>query len=198
MFSLKLKELFLCVFMSLFTISCDDRSPTSSEEHTDADGFILEDKSGNEIYREFEGAITGSITISIGDTLELSVHFLDHNGNEIGHDDGEEEHDDELAISGNDSNIAIIDKRRPKPNLTEVVNLVGDLNQKHVLIIDDMIDTAGTICNAANTAIENGAIDVTCVATHPILSGKSIDRLSKAKVNKVIVCDTIEIPIEKK
>ena len=94
--------------------------------------------------------------------------------------------------------FALIDKRRPKPNLTEVVNLVGDLNQKHVLIIDDMIDTAGTICNAANTAIENGAIDVTCVATHPILSGKSIDRLSVAKVNKVIVCDTIEIPKEKK
>ena len=109
MFSLKLKELILCVFMSLFTISCDDSSPISSEEHTDTDGFILEDESGNEIYREFEGETTGSITISIGDTLELSVHFLDHNGNEIGHEEGEEGHDDKLAISGNNSNIAIIE-----------------------------------------------------------------------------------------
>ena len=61
--------------------------------------------------------------------------------------------------------FALIDKRRPKANKAEVVNLVGDLKDKHVMIIDDMIDTAGTICNAAQSAMDNGAIDVTCVAT---------------------------------
>jgi ribose-phosphate pyrophosphokinase len=60
-----------------------------------------------------------------------------------------------------------------------------------------MIDTAGTVCNAAETAIDNGAIDVVCVATHPVLSGKSIERLQKSSLSKVIVCDTINV-IDKK
>ena len=94
--------------------------------------------------------------------------------------------------------FALIDKRRPKANKTEVVNLVGDLKRKHVIIIDDMIDTAGTICNAAQSAIENGAIDVTCVATHPIMSGPAVERLSSSPIKKVIVCDTLIIPENKK
>ena len=94
--------------------------------------------------------------------------------------------------------FALIDKRRPKPNQTEVVNLVGDLQNKHVIIIDDMIDTAGTICNAANTAIDNGAIDVICVATHPVLSGKAIEKLQNSSLSKVIVCDTIDVIEQKK
>ncbi len=94
--------------------------------------------------------------------------------------------------------FALIDKRRPKANKTEVVNLVGDLKRKHVIIIDDMIDTAGTICNAAQSAIENGAIDVTCVATHPIMSGPAVERLSDSPIKKVIVCDTLIIPENKK
>ena len=93
--------------------------------------------------------------------------------------------------------FALIDKRRPKPNETEIANLVGDLKNKEVLIIDDMIDTAGTICNAADAAMENGAISVTAVATHPVLSGPAIDRLSNSKIAKVIVCDTIEVSKDK-
>ena len=89
--------------------------------------------------------------------------------------------------------FALIDKRRPKPNQTEVVNLIGNLSNRHVIIIDDMIDTGGTICNAASTAIENGAIDVTVVATHPVLSGESVDRLQNSSIKKVIVCDTIKL-----
>jgi len=89
--------------------------------------------------------------------------------------------------------FALIDKRRPKPNQTEVVNLVGNLSNRHVIIIDDMIDTGGTICNAASTAIENGAIDVTVVATHPVLSGESVERLQNSSIKKVIVCDTIKL-----
>ena len=89
--------------------------------------------------------------------------------------------------------FALIDKRRPKPNKAEVVNLIGDLKDKKVLIIDDMIDTAGTTCNAAEAAMNNGATSVTAIATHPILSGPAVDRLSKSKIDKVIVCDTISI-----
>ena len=89
--------------------------------------------------------------------------------------------------------FALIDKRRPKANQAVVANLVGDLKDKHVLIIDDMIDTAGTICNAANTAMDNGALSVIAVATHPVLSGPAIDRLEKSSISKVIVCNTIEL-----
>ena len=93
--------------------------------------------------------------------------------------------------------FALIDKRRPKPNETEIANLVGDLKNKKVLIIDDMIDTAGTICNAAEAAMDNGAISVTAIATHPVLSGPAIERLSNSKITKVIVCDTIEMTEDK-
>ena len=93
--------------------------------------------------------------------------------------------------------FALIDKRRPKANQAVVANLVGDLKSKKVLIIDDMIDTAGTICNAADAAMDNGAISVTAIATHPVLSGPAVDRLMNSKIDKVIVCDTIEITNDK-
>ena len=89
--------------------------------------------------------------------------------------------------------FALIDKRRFAPNQTEINHLIGDLNNMDVLIIDDMIDTAGTICNAAQTAMDEGALSVTAVATHPVLSGPSIERLSKAPISKVIVCNTIDL-----
>ena len=95
----------------LFTIGCEDESHDDhdhEEGHTDADGFILEDAAGNEVYREFEGAMTGSVTLAVGETLELSVHFLDHEGNEIAHEEGED-HEDGLAVSGNDASIAIVE-----------------------------------------------------------------------------------------
>ena len=93
--------------------------------------------------------------------------------------------------------FALIDKRRPKANQAVVANLVGDLKNKKVLIIDDMIDTAGTICNAADAAMDNGAISVIAIATHPVLSGPAVDRLMNSKIDKVIVCDTIEITDDK-
>ena len=94
--SIKPYVVFLLTSMLLFTTGCedDDHDDHDHEEgHTDADGFILEDAAGNEMYREFEGAMTGSVTLAVGDTLELSVHFLDHEGNEIEHSEEEgEEH----------------------------------------------------------------------------------------------------------
>ena len=91
---------FMLIGMFLFTTGCedDDHNHDHDEEHTDADGFVLENESGSEVYREFEGAITGTVTLSVGDTLELSVHFLDHEGNEIEHEEEEEEEED-LVIS---------------------------------------------------------------------------------------------------
>ena len=89
--------------------------------------------------------------------------------------------------------FALIDKRRPKHNVAEVVSLIGDLDNKTVFIIDDMIDTAGTICNAARTAMNNGAISVIAVATHPVLSGPAIERLKEAPIEKIIISDTIQI-----
>jgi len=93
--------------------------------------------------------------------------------------------------------FALIDKRRPTHNVAKVVNLIGELKNKHVFIIDDMIDTAGTICNAAVTAIDNGAHSVIAIATHPVLSGKAIERLEKSPIEKVIVSDTMAISKDK-
>jgi ribose-phosphate pyrophosphokinase len=94
-------------------------------------------------------------------------------------------------------NFAIIDKRRYAPNKAEVSHLIGDLNDRDVLVIDDMIDTAGTTVNAAKAAFEKGAKSVTAIATHGVLSGAAIDRLKKSKIKKIIITDTIKIPKKK-
>jgi len=100
----------LLTSMLLFTAGCEDDDHDHDEEHTDAEGFVLEDESGTEVYREFEGAMSGTITLAVGDTLELSVHFLDHDGEEIEHEEGEEEdHEDEIEVSGFDSSIALVE-----------------------------------------------------------------------------------------
>ena len=87
--------------------------------------------------------------------------------------------------------FALIDKRRYAPNKAEVMHLIGDLKDKDVLIIDDMIDTAGTTVNAANAAKDNGA-------THALLSGPAIERIKESAIKKLIVTDTVSIPENKK
>jgi len=93
--------------------------------------------------------------------------------------------------------FALIDKRRFAPNQAEVNHLIGDLDGMDVLIIDDMIDTAGTTVNAAQAAMDEGARSVTVVATHGVLSGPAIERLNESTIKKIIVTDTISIPKEK-
>ena len=88
--------------------------------------------------------------------------------------------------------FALIDKRRDAHNQSEVVSVVGELKDKHILIIDDMIDTAGTIFNAAKIAKENGALSITVAATHGILSGDSVDKLSDDIIDQVFLTDTID------
>ena len=100
----------LLTSMLLFTTGCEDDDHDHDEGHTDAEGFVLEDESGTEVYREFEGAMTGTVTLAVGETLELTVHFLDHDGEEIEHDEEEEEdHEDGIEVSGFDSSIALVE-----------------------------------------------------------------------------------------
>jgi len=94
-------------------------------------------------------------------------------------------------------NFALIDKRRFAPNQTEISHLIGELKDMDVLIIDDMIDTAGTIINASNEAMNKGAKSVTVVATHGVFSGESVNRLKNSIIKKIIITDTINIPEEK-
>lgn len=94
-------------------------------------------------------------------------------------------------------NMAIVDKRRPKPNAMEVMNLIGDVQDKTCLMIDDMIDTAGTITQGAYAVMDHGAKEVFACCTHGVLSGPAIERIEKSPLKQVVVLDTIEIPKEK-
>ena len=88
--------------------------------------------------------------------------------------------------------FALIDKRRYAPNQAAISHLIGELKDKDVLIIDDMIDTAGTTVNAAEAAMEQGAKSVTAIATHGVLSGPALDKLRESSIRKIIITDTIE------
>jgi ribose-phosphate pyrophosphokinase len=94
--------------------------------------------------------------------------------------------------------LAIIDKRRPKPNVSEVVNVVGEVEGRDCLLADDMIDTAGTVSEAAKALKDLGARDVYVCATHALLSGPAVERLSKAPIKEVTVTDTVMIPQAKR
>ncbi|PLS15121.1 ribose-phosphate pyrophosphokinase [Bacillus sp. M6-12] len=94
--------------------------------------------------------------------------------------------------------IAIIDKRRPRPNVAEVMNIVGNIEGKTAILIDDIIDTAGTITLAANALVENGAAEVFACCTHPVLSGPAIERIQNSKIKELVVTNTIALPEEKK
>lgn len=94
--------------------------------------------------------------------------------------------------------IAIIDKRRPKPNVAEVMNIIGNVQGKTTILVDDIIDTAGTITLAANALAEHGAKEVYACCTHPVLSGPAIERIQNSKIKELVVTNTIVIPDEKK
>ena len=94
--------------------------------------------------------------------------------------------------------IAIVDKRRPEPNKSEIMNIIGDINGMNCIIIDDMIDTAGTITNAANAIKDMGAKNVFACATHPVLSGPAIERIEKSAIAEMVLLNTIPVPEEKK
>ena len=93
--------------------------------------------------------------------------------------------------------LAIIDKRRPEANVSEVMSVIGDVKGKNVIMVDDMIDTAGTICNAAGAMREKGAKRVFACCTHPVLSGPAIERIEKSAIEELVVLDTIDLPESK-
>ena len=102
--SLKAQLVLLITSMMFFTTGCED-DDHDHDHHTDAEGFVLENESGTEVYKEFEGAIvTNNLTLSVGDTLEISVYFLDHGGDEIEHED----EDDKLSVSGFNADVAVV------------------------------------------------------------------------------------------
>ena len=94
--------------------------------------------------------------------------------------------------------VAIVDTRRPKPNVSEIMNIIGDIEGKTAILVDDMIDTAGTITNAANAIKQLGAREVYACATHPVLSGPAIQRIQDSEIKQMVLLNTIPIPPEKR
>ncbi len=92
-----------------------------------------------------------------------------------------------------DAPIAIVDKRRPKANVSEIMNIIGDIEDKNVLLVDDMIDTAGTITNAANALKEMGAREVYACATHPVLSGPAMERIKASAIKELVLLNTVPV-----
>jgi len=98
-----------------------------------------------------------------------------------------------MAKRVGDADLAIIDKRRPKANVSQVMHIIGDVEGKRCLLIDDIVDTAGTLCKAAEALKNNGAKEVYAYITHPVLSGPAIDNISASTLDELIVADTIPL-----
>jgi len=92
-----------------------------------------------------------------------------------------------------DAELAIIDKRRPNPNESEVMNIIGDIEGRTCVIVDDLVDTAGTLCNAANALKDHGAVKVVAYCTHAVLSGSAIKNIKASKLDELVVTDTIPL-----
>jgi len=101
-----------------------------------------------------------------------------------------------LAKRLDDAELAIIDKRRPRANVSQVMHIIGDVAGKTCLIVDDMVDTAGTLCKAADALKEHGAMRVVAYATHPVLSGPAIENISNSSLDELVVTDTIPLTPE--
>lgn len=98
-----------------------------------------------------------------------------------------------LAKRLDDTDLAIIDKRRPNPNESEIMNIIGDVDGRTCVIIDDLVDTAGTLCNAAGALKDFGAKKVVAYCTHPVLSGKAVENIEKSRLDELVVTDTIPL-----
>jgi ribose-phosphate pyrophosphokinase len=98
-----------------------------------------------------------------------------------------------LAKRLDDADLAIIDKRRPRPNESKVMNIIGEVEGKTCVLVDDMVDTAGTLCQAAQALKDEGALKVVAYITHPVLSGQAIERISTSVLDELVVTDTIQL-----
>jgi len=95
-----------------------------------------------------------------------------------------------------ESSLAIIDKRRPQPNIAEVMNIIGDVSGKTAIIIDDMIDTGGTLCKGAEALKKAGATGIWAYATHAVFSGEAVTRMEGSVLNEIVVTDSIPLKKE--
>ncbi len=103
-----------------------------------------------------------------------------------------------IAKQLNDADLAIIDKRRPKANETQVMHIIGEVEGRSCIMVDDMVDTAGTLCKAAAALKANGASKVVAYCTHPVLSGKAVDNIENSELDELVVTDTIPLSNEAK
>jgi len=94
------------------------------------------------------------------------------------------------------ADMAIVDKRRPAPNVAKVMNIIGDVAGKHCILVDDMVDTAGTLCGAAEALLEKGATKVSAYASHGVLSGPAAERLKSSCLHELVITDSILQPQE--
>ena len=101
-----------------------------------------------------------------------------------------------IAKQLDDADLAIIDKRRPRANEAEVMNLIGDVEGRTAILVDDMVDTAGTLCTAANALKERGALKVVSYCTHAVLSGRALENLERSQLDELVVTDTIPLSDE--
>ena len=101
-----------------------------------------------------------------------------------------------IAKQLDDAELAIIDKRRPRANEAEVMNLIGDVEGRTAILVDDMVDTAGTLCTAANALKERGALKVVSYCTHAVLSGKALENIKHSQIDELVVTDTIPLSAE--
>ena len=92
-----------------------------------------------------------------------------------------------------EAELIVIDKRRPRQNVAEVMNIIGDVRRKNILIVDDLIDTGGTLTNAVEALSQAGAADIYAACTHPVFSGKAIERVERSHLKKVLVTDTLPL-----
>ncbi|MCK5002927.1 MAG: ribose-phosphate diphosphokinase [Gammaproteobacteria bacterium] len=98
-----------------------------------------------------------------------------------------------LAKRLGDADLAIIDKRRPKANVSEVMNIIGDVEGKNCVLVDDLVDTAGTLCKAAAALKAHGAVSVSAYCTHPVLSGNALENITGSELDELVVTDTIPL-----
>lgn len=98
-----------------------------------------------------------------------------------------------LAKQLDDAELAIIDKRRPRPNVAKVMHIIGDVRDRTCVLVDDLVDTAGTLCQAAEALKQHGAARVVAYCTHPVLSGKAVDNISASQLDELVVTDTIPL-----
>jgi ribose-phosphate pyrophosphokinase len=98
-----------------------------------------------------------------------------------------------IAKRLDDADLAIIDKRRPKANVATVMNIIGDVAGRTCVLVDDIVDTAGTLCAAATALKAHGATRVVAYCTHPVLSGAAIDNINGSKLDELVVTDTIQL-----